>query len=87
MLGNPHQECVCSPGHVQRYLARISGPLMDRIDLHLEVAPVPFDELSARRDAEPSATIRARVLRARAVRERRLAGEGGASSMRGPGSS
>lgn len=75
MLGSPHQECVCSPGHVQRYLARVSGPLMDRIDLHLDVAPVPFDELSARRDAESSAGIRKRVLRARAIQERRLSGE------------
>ena len=75
MLGSRHQECVCSPGHVQRYLGRISGPLMDRIDLHLDVSPVPFDELSARRDAEPSVRIRTRVLRARAIQERRLAGE------------
>jgi magnesium chelatase family protein len=73
MLGSPHHECVCSAGDVVRYRNRISGPLMDRIDLHLDVAPVPFDELSARGEAESSAAIRKRVLRARAVQERRFA--------------
>lgn len=72
MLGSRHQECVCSAGDVVRYRNRISGPLMDRIDLHLEVAPVPFDELSARTETEASAAIRERVLRARAVQARRF---------------
>ncbi len=73
MLGSRHQECVCSAGEVVRYRNRISAPLMDRIDLHLEVAPVPFDELSARGEGESSATIRRRVLRARDVQALRFA--------------
>ena len=74
MLGSRHQECVCSAGEVVRYRSRVSGPLMDRIDLHLEVSPVPFEELSARRAAESSAAIRMRVLRARQVQARRFSG-------------
>lgn len=64
-LGDPRRECVCAPGQVQRYLARISGPLMDRIDLHVEVAPVPFKELDGKAEGEPSAAVRRRVVRAR----------------------
>ena len=62
-LNDPGRACVCSPPHVQRYLAKISGPLLDRIDLHVEVTPVPFDDLQGRRAAEPSAAVRARVVR------------------------
>ena len=64
-LDDPSTECVCTPAQIQRYRARVSGPLLDRIDLHVEVAPVPFDELVRRRDSESSAAIRARVEQAR----------------------
>jgi magnesium chelatase family protein len=64
-LNDPKRECVCAPAHVQRYLSRLSGPLMDRIDLHVEVAPVPFEELDAPRQGEASARVRERVIAAR----------------------
>lgn len=76
-LNDPMRECVCAPPQVQRYLARISGPLMDRIDLHVEVTPVPFDELNRRRDGEASAAVRERVMQARAVQAERFAGTPG----------
>ncbi len=75
MLGHPNQDCVCSAGDVHRYRSRISGPLMDRIDLHLNVSPVPFDELSSRAEAESSVFVRRRVLAARDVQRSRFAGE------------
>lgn len=62
---HPEKECVCAPGVVQRYLSKISGPLLDRIDLHVEVVPVTFDEMTAQRKTESSADIRARVVQAR----------------------
>ncbi|MBI5372582.1 MAG: YifB family Mg chelatase-like AAA ATPase [Sphingobacteriales bacterium] len=62
---HPDRECSCPPGAVQKYLNKISGPLLDRIDLHVEVTPVAFSELSAIRPAEQSAAIRDRVIRAR----------------------
>jgi magnesium chelatase family protein len=68
---HPDRECVCKPGEVQKYLNKISGPLMDRIDLHVEVLPVPYDELSASRKGEPSAEIRKRVVKARKIQEER----------------
>lgn len=71
---HPDKECTCSPGSVQRYMGRISGPLMDRIDLHIEVTPVPPSELSAAAQGEPSAAIRGRVLRAREVQRMRFRG-------------
>lgn len=64
---HPEKECVCGSGVVQRYLNKISGPLLDRIDLHVEVTPVSFDEMTANRRAESSAQIRDRVLRAREI--------------------
>ncbi|MCS4115255.1 magnesium chelatase family protein [Salinibacter ruber] len=64
-LNDPNQECVCTPAQVQRYLGKISGPLMDRIDLHVEVAPVDFDAMSAERTGESSAAVRKRVVQAR----------------------
>ena len=73
MLGSTAQECVCSSGDVQRYRRRISGPLMDRIDLHLEVSPVPFEELSAQGESESSAAVRRRVVAARDAQRRRFA--------------
>ena len=75
MLGSARQDCVCSAGDVQRYRSRISGPLMDRIDLHLDVAPVPFDELAAQGEAEASVEIRRRVLVAREHQRCRFAGQ------------
>lgn len=66
-LNHPEKTCVCSPQAVQRYLSKISGPLLDRIDIHIEVTPVKFDELSSRHISESSATIRERVIKARAI--------------------
>jgi magnesium chelatase family protein len=62
---HPEKECSCPPGQVQRYLSRVSGPLLDRIDIHVEVTPVAFNELSEIRASEGSEVIRARVLQAR----------------------
>jgi magnesium chelatase family protein len=62
---HPEKECVCGPGVVQRYLSKVSGPLLDRIDLHVEVVPVSFDEMTAKRKSETSDEIRLRVVRAR----------------------
>lgn len=70
---HPTKACVCSPGQVQKYLNRISGPLLDRIDLQIEVIPVPFEKISDARQGEPSAAIRERVVRARLVQEKRYA--------------
>ena len=70
---HPEKECVCPPGAVQRYLNKISGPLLDRIDLHVEVTPVPFEELSRNRPAESSKEIRNRVIKAREIQKRRFA--------------
>jgi len=61
------KDCLCPPGMVQKYLNKISGPLLDRIDLHVEVTPVSFDELSSKEKGESSANIRARVMQAREV--------------------
>lgn len=64
---HPEKECLCSPGVVQKYLSKISGPLLDRIDLHVEVTPVKFDELSSKSNSESSVVIRERVIRAREI--------------------
>lgn len=69
---HPDRECVCKPGEVQKYLSKISGPLMDRIDLHVEVLPVAYNELSDTRRGEPSAEIRKRVISARKIQELRF---------------
>jgi magnesium chelatase family protein len=69
---HPEKACVCSPGVVQKYLSRISGPLLDRIDIHIEVVPVPFDKLAAQKPAETSNTVRERVIQARAVQSERF---------------
>ena len=68
---HPEKDCVCSPGVVQKYLNRISGPLLDRIDIHIEVVPVSFEELSKQTHAEPSSEIRNRVMRAREIQQTR----------------
>lgn len=68
---HPTKACVCSPGQVQKYLNRISGPLLDRIDLQIEVIPVPFEKMSDNRTSEPSSEIRQRVIFARQIQEKR----------------
>lgn len=72
--GHPTHACTCSPQAVRRYLSRISGPLLDRIDLHIEVPPVQFDELSSKKKSESSADIRVRVNKARAIQNVRFTG-------------
>ncbi|MGB4654034.1 MAG: YifB family Mg chelatase-like AAA ATPase [Bacteroidales bacterium] len=70
---HPEKECVCAPGMVQKYLNKISGPLLDRIDIHVEVVPVPFSELSSKVEGEKSADIRKRIIKAREIQEKRFA--------------
>jgi magnesium chelatase family protein len=72
---HPEKECVCAPGIVQKYLNKISGPLLDRIDLHIEVTPVPFSELSQQQPSELSKEIRRRVIKARELQSARFSGE------------
>ncbi|WP_022834359.1 YifB family Mg chelatase-like AAA ATPase [Salisaeta longa] len=72
-LNDPKRECVCTPAQVQRYLGKISGPLMDRVDLHVEVTPVAFDDLDGPRNGSTSAAVRARVVKARAMQRDRFA--------------
>ncbi len=74
---HPERECVCGSGVVQKYLSRISGPLLDRIDIHIEIVPVPFEKLAEMKDAEPSSAVRERVMKARKVQEVRFADEKG----------
>jgi magnesium chelatase family protein len=69
---HPDKECVCPPGTVQRYLNKVSGPLLDRIDLHVEVTPVSFDQMTANRKTESSEQIRVRVIMARAIQSERF---------------
>ena len=69
--GDPTHRCVCSPGQIQRYMNKISGPLLDRIDIQVEITPVPFDDISRAAPGEPSADIRRRVVAARALQEQR----------------
>ena len=69
---HPEKECVCGPGVVQRYLNKVSGPLLDRIDLHVEVTPVSFDQMTSTRKAETSAEIRERVMKAREIQTERF---------------
>lgn len=68
---HPTKACVCSPGQVQKYLNRVSGPLLDRIDIQVEIVPVPFEKISDARAGESSAVIRARVIAARQIQEAR----------------
>ena len=70
---HPTKACVCSPGQVQKYLNKISGPLLDRIDIQIEIIPVPFDKISDQRRGGSSAAIRERVIRARQIQEKRYA--------------
>jgi magnesium chelatase family protein len=74
---HPEKECVCAPGLVQKYLNKISGPLLDRIDLHVEVTPVPFKELATIQNGEKSTFVRDRVMQARKIQEERFAADKG----------
>ena len=69
---HPTQPCTCASGAVHRYLNKISGPLLDRIDIQLEVVPVPFKDLSTMREGEPSSVIRQRVIKARKIQQERF---------------
>jgi magnesium chelatase family protein len=70
-LTDANRPCRCTPGQVQHYLARVSGPLLDRIDLHIDMPAVPFDALTAAPASEPSSAIRARIAAAQEARRRR----------------
>ena len=70
--GDPTHHCVCTPGQIQRYMNKISGPLLDRIDIHCEIQAVPFAQLSQMQSGEPSAVIRERVIAARKIQEERF---------------
>jgi magnesium chelatase family protein len=70
--GNPQKECTCTPTMIQKYLSKISGPLLDRIDIHIEVAAVNFNELSSSRVGEKSESIKERVIRARDIQTERF---------------
>jgi magnesium chelatase family protein len=74
---HPTKECVCAPGMVPKYLNKISGPLLDRIDIHLEVVPVPFKKLSELKETENSTMIRDRVIQARKIQSDRYHGMDG----------
>lgn len=69
---DPTHRCVCTPGQIQRYMNKISGPLLDRIDIQVEITPVPFSDISDSRQGESSAAIRERVIRARNIQEQRF---------------
>lgn len=75
--GHPSKPCTCMPGQVQKYINRISGPLLDRIDLHIEIQPVEFDQMANTTPSESSAEIRKRVVMARSIQQHRYAGEKG----------
>ena len=75
--GDPTHHCVCTPGQIQRYMNKISGPLLDRIDIHCEIQAVPFAQLSQMQPGEPSSVIRERVLKARQIQEHRFQGQKG----------
>lgn len=74
---HPTKACVCSPGQVQKYLNKISGPLLDRIDIQIEIVPVPFEEMANNHPAEPSSEIRKRVIKARQIQDTRFADQPG----------
>lgn len=75
--GDPTHNCVCTPGQIQRYMNKISGPLLDRIDIQCEITPVPFKDISKAAQGEPSAEIRKRVIRAREIQAERFSGQKG----------
>ena len=71
-FGDPTKECTCSPPKIQSYLSKISGPLLDRIDLHVEVPAVKYQDLSSKREGENSKSIRERVIKARHIQQKRF---------------
>ena len=71
---HPDRPCLCPLGAVQKYMNRVSGPLLDRIDIQVEIVPVPFEKISEQRPSESSADVRERVIKARSVQEKRFAG-------------
>ncbi|MBQ5900697.1 MAG: YifB family Mg chelatase-like AAA ATPase [Clostridia bacterium] len=75
-FGHPKKECTCTPRQVSKYLSRISGPMLDRLDIHVEVPPVDFDALKSKGNEETSAQIRARVNKAREIQNARYKGTG-----------
>lgn len=75
--GDPTHQCVCSPGQIQRYMNKISGPLLDRIDLQIEISALPFSDISKAEPGEPSSAIRERVIAARRRQEERFKGHKG----------
>jgi magnesium chelatase family protein len=74
--GHPTKPCTCAPGTLQKYLGRVSGPLLDRIDIQVEVPPVNYDQMASRESGEPSALVRERVQTARTLQQQRFAGRG-----------
>src|SRR6202171_5991264 len=74
-FGDPTRQCLCSPPQIQRYVSKISGPLIDRIDIHIEVPAVKYKELRGSGATEESCVVRERVLRARARQTERFTGE------------
>jgi len=83
--GDPTHHCVCTPGQIQRYMNKISGPLLDRIDIHCEIQAVPFAQLSQMQPGEPSSAIRERVIRARNIQTERFSSLKLPSSLGGAG--
>lgn len=73
-FGDPRHPCTCSPQKIRRYRSKVSGPLLDRIDIHIEVPSLKYDDISSRRAGEPSAAVADRVARAREIQSRRFAG-------------
>lgn len=69
---HPDRPCLCSPGAVQKYMNRVSGPLLDRIDIQIEIVPVPFEKISEQRPSELSSAVRDRVIKARTIQEERF---------------
>jgi magnesium chelatase family protein len=76
-LTDPSKECTCTPQQIQKYMSKISGPLLDRIDLHIEVPAVKYKELSSKESGESSEKIRARVMQAREIQVHRFKGRKG----------
>ena len=72
--GDPTHHCVCTPGQIQRYMGKVSGPLLDRIDIQCEISALSFDDISKAAPGEPSSSIRERVIKARAIQEERFKG-------------
>ena len=72
--GHPTRKCTCLPNQVSKYMNKISGPLMDRIDIQVEIEPVEFDDMASRAPAESSAAIRTRVMAAREIQQTRFKG-------------